>query len=499
MATLAPRNLGDVIPRAGAPDAPWLIEVAEDGKELSVSFAELQAAADAIAGALTARGLRRGSAIGILAQNSARYLMAYYGIMRAGFVAVPINFKAGNDTIAHIVGDAGIQLVLTDAERRSLVPDAVPLLAIDDDATWGALVTAPPIAPVAMKDEELALILYTSGSSGRPKGVPLTHGGYLWATDVLSRSGPPMRGKRALVAAPYYHMNGLLHSMLIGMAGGTVVLLTRFSAVPYLEAIARHRCGIITSVPTMLALIARETATLARLDLSSVELVVTGSAPSTETLIDRMAEIFPNGKVVNGWGTTESSPVAFGPHPQGLPRPKMSIGYPMAEAEWRLVGGPDADQGVLQVRNRALMPGYLNLPAETAARLKEGWYDTGDIFRRDENGFFYFVSRADDMFTCGAENIYPSEVERMLERHPAVAQAAVVPVSDPIKHALPAAFIVLKRGAVASADDIKEFALRNGPAYRHPRFVEFVEELPLAGTNKVDRKALVARAATFQR
>jgi acyl-CoA synthetase (AMP-forming)/AMP-acid ligase II len=274
-----------------------------------------------------------------------------------------------------------------------------------------------------------------------------------------------------------------------------VVLLMRFSGRAYLEAAASQHCEVLTSVPTMLALAAKETETIARLDLSHVESVFTGSAPSTDALFDRVAAMFPNARVMNGYGTTETGPLVFGAHPEGKPRPKLSLGHPVPQIEWKLVGGPDQNQGVLWLRTRLLMPGYLNLPAATAQRVEDGWYNTSDVMRRDADGFFYFVGRDDDMFVCGGENIYPNEVEKLLERHPAVAQAAVVPLADEIKGQLPVAFVVPRPGAAPSVDEIKQFALAHAPAYQHPRFVAFVEQLPLAGTNKVDRRALIEEAA----
>jgi acyl-CoA synthetase (AMP-forming)/AMP-acid ligase II len=146
------------------------------------------------------------------------------------------------------------------------------------------------------------------------------------------------------------------------------------------------------------------------------------------------------------------------------------------------------------------MSGYLNREADTKKRLIDGWYDTGDVMRRDENGFVFFVGRADDMFQCGGENVYPGEVEKLLGRHPDVAQACVVPVPDEIKYQLPVAFVVAKPGTSPTEEGLRRFALDNGPAYAHPRAVWFVDELPLAGTNKIDRKTLVDRAvATYAR
>lgn len=486
-------NLGEMVPRRLPGEVTWLTEIAHDDSERSITFAQMQAQADAVARGLLARKLARGERVALVAGNSARYLIALLGILRAGLVAVPVNPKLPPATIDHIHRDAQIRLTLADGATLSSLGGR-PSLRIDNDVAWENLLDAGPFDSPAMRPEEFALILYTSGSSGRPKGVPLTHGGYTWAADLLVEAGPPMAGKRVLVAAPLYHMNGLLMSLLTSRGGGSVVLLQRFGAAQYLQAAARHRCQVVTSVPTMLALVARETALIDALDLGSVETVVTGSAPSTEALFECMAKVFPNARVTNSYGTTESSPVCFGHHPRGLPRPPLSIGYPVPQAQVKLVGGPTADEGVLWLRSRAVMPGYLNLSEATASRMYDGWYDTGDVMRRDAEGFFYFVGRSDDMFVCGGENIYPGEVEKLLEAHPAVAQAVVVPVPDEIKGQLPAAFIVRRAGAEASADEIKAYALARAPAYQHPRFVEFVAEMPLAGPGKIDRRQLLERA-----
>jgi uncharacterized protein (TIGR00369 family) len=183
----------------------------------------------------------------------------------------------------------------------------------------------------------------------------------------------------------------------------------------------------------------------------------------------------------------------------GRPRPPLSLGYPLADISCKLVDGPSDDDGILALRTRALLSGYLNLPAATASRMRDGWYLTGDVMRRDANGFYFFVGRADDMFVCGGENIYPGEIEKMLERHSAVAQVIVVAAPHEIKGQIPIAFVVPRPGTTPTAAEVKEYAIANGPAYAHPRFVEFVERLPVAGTEKIDRTALTAEAARIVR
>jgi acyl-coenzyme A synthetase/AMP-(fatty) acid ligase len=272
--------------------------------------------------------------------------------------------------------------------------------------------------------------------------------------------------------------------------------MTGFTGRGYIRAIDRQRVDMVTSVPTMLALVMRETDELAKADLSCVTTAVTGSAPSTPEFFEQMHRLFPNAETANSWGTTESGPLGFGPHPDGIAKPMGSLGYPRKGIEVKFVGGAEtgATEGVLHIRTPALMTGYLNREADTRKRLIDGWYDTGDVMRRDENGFVSFVGRADDMFQCGGENVYPGEVEKLLGRHPDVAQACVVPVPDEIKYQLPVAFVVPRPGTQPTEDALRRFALDNGPAYAHPRAVWFVDELPLAGTNKIDRKTLVDRA-----
>jgi acyl-CoA synthetase (AMP-forming)/AMP-acid ligase II len=183
----------------------------------------------------------------------------------------------------------------------------------------------------------------------------------------------------------------------------------------------------------------------------------------------------------------------FGPHPDGRHQPDLALGWPRPQVEVRLVGpdGRDVDLGLLWIRTPANMTGYLNLPDKTREVLtSDGWYISGDIARRDDTGAYYFVGRADDMFVCGGENIYPGDVEGLLERHPDILQACVVPIPDEIKHEKPFAFVVARPGRQLSEDDVKRYALAHGPAFQHPRHVVFLPELPLASTGKVDRVAL---------
>ena len=490
------RNLGDVVAGAPAPSSIALIDLRDPAAPCEWSYDALDRAASAVARGLVAHGARRGDRIAILAANRAEYLTTFLGTMRAGMVSVPINLKLPAAAIEHIVRDADVSLVFVDAERRAAAPKGPAI--VEFGAEFDAFVRPSDFASVEPEPGEIAMILYTSGSSGLPKGVPLTHAGALWTAEQRLRTGPDLSDERLLVAAPLYHMNALWITCVVAFPGrASVVMLPRFTARAFIEAIGRHRCTWLTGVPTMLALVVQEAAALAATDGSSVRRVTIGSAPLTQALIDRIKTAFPGVPVTNGWGTTESGPVAFGPHPRGVPRPELSLGHPVEGVDVRLVAGDDldADEGVLHVRTPVVMPGYLNLPKKTAEVItSDGYYITGDVMRRDADGFYYFVGRADDMFVCGGENIYPGEVEKMLERHPAIQQACVVAVPDEIKGAKPVAFVVRTSADDLSAEAVKQWALTNAPAYQHPRHVEFVTELPLAGTAKIDRRALTERA-----
>jgi len=266
--------------------------------------------------------------------------------------------------------------------------------------------------------------------------------------------------------------------------------MPQFSARDYIAAIEKYRCTWLTAVPPMMAMMLRESALLERTDLSAVRFVRMGSAPVSHSLMERLRAVFPAASILNAYGTTEAGPVVFGPHPAGLAQPELALGYPHPGVELRLA------DGVLQMRCPALMTRYHKQPEATrAAFTADGYYVTGDLFGRDENGFYSFAGRVDDMFVSGGENIYPSEVEKMLESHPAVEQACVIAVADEIKGTKPVAFVVAKRGAAPSEAELKQYSLAHAPAYQHPRRVWLLPELPLAGTNKVDRKALARIAA----
>ena len=488
-------NLGDLLDPSRPSDAIAVIDCLDWERPREYSYGEIDRLATACARGLLTRGLERGDAAAILAGNRAEFLIAYLGTMRAGLVSVPVNHKFPRETIEFVMRDSSVKLVFVDGERRAQVPPG--LSAVDFDSEGGdgfrALLDPGDLTPVRPAPRETAMVLYTSGSTGRPKGVPLSHDGQLWAVRSRVLAAKDLDAQRFIVAAPLFHMNALGTSKVALAGHATVVLLPQFDARRYIEAIGRFGVTFLTSVPTMLALIVRETDTLARTDLSSVRAVRMGSAPTTQQLIDAVKRAFPGTAVSYIYGTTEAGPVMFGAHPAGRAQADLALGWPRPQVEVRLVGpdGRGAEEGMLWIRTPAIMTGYLNLPDKTKEVLtSDGWYISGDILRRDADGAYYFVGRADDMFVCGGENIYPGEVEALLERHPDIMQACVVPIPDEIKYEKPFAFVVTRNGRLLTEDAVKQYALANAPAFQHPRHVVFMPELPLASTGKVDRVAL---------
>ena len=486
------KNLGDLIRRDRDMSKVAIVDLGGEETPCEYCYAELDAMTMAIARALAKRGLQRGDRVAILSPNRTEYIATYFAIMRAGLVAVPVNYRFPRKTIHFIIADSGAKIVFCDKAHREDVPLDIPAVVFGAEGaeSFDSFVDPGVFETVKPEPDEPAMFLYTSGSTGTPKGVVLSHQSHTWV--VETRLAPGLERHRYLIAAPLYHMNALALAKLAVAAHATIVLLPRFDARAYIDAIGRYRPTWLTAVPPMIAMMLREADLLAKTDLSSVEFIRMGSAPVSASLMEATHRALPKAAVTNAYGTTEAGMIVFGPHPKGLAQPEASVGYPSSKIELRLVdgGNRNAEQGVLEMKSPATMNGYHNRPDVPPPITKDGFYITGDVFRRDGDGFYYFVGRTDDMFVSGGENIYPADVERMLEKHPDVAQAAVVPVDDDIKGTKPVAFVIPETGRQPTEDDIKQFALKNAAAYQHPRSVWFVDELPLASTNKVDRGEL---------
>ncbi len=489
-------NLGCIFSDHLGQNRKALIDLAE-GQERTLTFDELDHLANGVARGLRKHNLKPGDRVGVLALNRLEYLAVFFGAMRSGLVPAPINIKLSPDMISYILEDAGCKLIFAEAEFAHLTPKTIPIVhfgkEFDDFVDFGRF---DPFKPAA---DTVALQPYTSGSTGKPKGVLLSHSGQMWGPTTANWAKPE---STFLVAAPLYHKNALMVTKTAFAKGARIVLMPRFDAKTYIQAIEDYRPETISGVPAMISMLMLEKSALKDTDLTSVREVSMGSALAAPLLIRQVQETFNNPKITIQYGVTEGGPRMFGDHPDSIPRPIGSCGYPLSGGETKLVenpknpidpGGPLT--GELWVRNPGVMLGYHNLAEATAAKLPgDGWFRTGDILRRDSDGFYWFVSRMDDMFNCGGENVYPAEVEAILEKHPAVAQSAVVSVPHKVKGEAPVAFVVLASENAASEDDLRRFALENGPAYAHPRMVFFIDALPLASTNKIDRKSLESKA-----
>jgi long-chain acyl-CoA synthetase len=474
------------------------------GVERPVTYAQLDERADRVAGLLCTLGVGPGERVGMIVGNRVEFLEIFFGAMRAGAIPVAINTRLARDTLKFILEDAECRVVFVEAAAHAdaiAVAQAAPLahrVALENPPPgWLDYASARDASPRLEEPPELApdaqaFQPYTSGSTGLPKGAIMTHAGMLWYVAYNQRYWPTQPTDRGLIALPLFHKNamrGTVKPMLY--AGGSFVLMPSYEPRAYLDALAKHRCTYSRGVAAVFTMFLQHRASLASLDLSALKGLTIGSAVVTHELMDEVERAIPGVKVSESYGLTEGgSP--FREPLDGRPVPRGSPGVLAPEYQIRLVG-PDGndheDEGELWLKSPYNCLGYHKRPDVTREKLVDGWLRTGDVVRRDADGFFYFKTRVDDMFSCGGENIYPKEVEDLLFRHPAVANAVVAPVPHAVKGYVPAAIVVLKRGAAATAAEIKDYCLEHGPKYAHPRFVEIIgeNEMPLNGAGKIDR------------
>ena len=511
--TLRDTNLGYFFSRSVArfPDKVAVIDL-YGGRERLITYAELDERADRVAGLLVRLGVGAGERVGMIVGNRVEFLEIFFGAMRAGAIPVAINTRLARDTLKFILEDAECKLVFVEpavhvdaiavaqaaplAHRIALESPPPGWLSYAEERDGSARLAAPPELP----PEAQAFQPYTSGSTGVPKGAIRTHAGMLWCVDYNQRYWPSQPEDRGLIALPLFHKNAMRGTVKpILYAGGSFVLMPGYEPRAYLDALAKYRCTYSRGVAAVFTMFLQHRDALAAVDLSALRELTIGSAVVTHELMDEVERAIPGVKVGESYGLTEGgSP--FRKPLDGRPVPRGSPGVLAPEIQVRLVGaeGKDAnDEGELWLKSPYNCLGYHKRPDVTRDKLVDGWLRTGDVFRRDADGFYYFKTRVDDMFSCGGENIYPKEVEDLLFRHPAVANAVVAPVSHAVKGWVPAAIVVLKRGNDASADDIKAWCLVNGPKYAHPRFVQIVDEkdMPLNGAGKIDRNIARNRLA----
>jgi long-chain acyl-CoA synthetase len=329
----------------------------------------------------------------------------------------------------------------------------------------------------------------------------MTHHGMLWYVAYNQRYWPCAQSDRGLVALPLFHKNalrGTVKPMLY--AGGSFVLMPAYEPRAYLDALAKYRCTYSRGVAAVFTMFLQHRDYLRTLDLSALRGMTIGSAVVTPELLDAVERALPHVKVSESYGLTEGGSPLRAPI-DGRPVPRGSPGVPAPDIELRLIDaqGCDAEEGELLIRCPYVCLGYYNEPEITRAKLTDGWLHTGDIFCKDKDGFFYFRSRVDDMFSCGGENVYPKEVENLLFAHPDVVNAVVAPVPHPVKGSVPAAMVIACEGSTVTAELLKAYCLDKGPAYSHPRFIDIVAALPLNGAGKIDRNMVQAKLGAAYR
>jgi long-chain acyl-CoA synthetase len=484
--TAAPRNVGTIADDVDR-DNIAVIDLVE-AQPFSRTYGELTDRARAAARGLVKAGIGPGQRVGLLSLNRSDYVVALLGTVLVGAIAVPLNVKLPFETLRAIIQVGEIDFIFFEPAFREFVADGAA--AVEFGSEFESFLDPGPFDAAPVSADTVSMQPYTSGSTGLPKGVLLTHGGQAWAAEILVEHRRLRPHHRGILAAPFYHKNALVAVKTALRSGGSMVIMPRFDAAAYAETIERWGVNMLTGVPTMMRLLLDSPA-LPDLDARrKVEVVSMGSAPASDRLLADLKTAFPNAALQLNYGTTEGGPIMHGwYHPDGKERPAHSIGYPIAGCDWKLAGDKP-DEGELLVRNPGVARGYHKRPDATAERFVDGWYHTGDILRRDDDGWFYFVARSDDMINSGGENVFPQEVEAVLERHPAVRAATVIGVDHAIKGQVPVAFVILEEGMSADEDELRQFALANAPAYAHPRRVTFVSQFPLTGTNKIDKAAL---------
>jgi long-chain acyl-CoA synthetase len=465
-----------------------------------ISYAELAGWAGRASRLLRDRGVAPGDRVAVMLPNIPQFATSFYGALMAGAALVPLNMLLKRREISFQLRDSGARLALIWegageeglAAAREAGTECVLVRPGDFERTLAAL--EPDVTASERDGNDTAVILYTSGTTGTPKGAELTHhnlsGNVVAVLDMLD-IGPE---DVIFGALPLFHAFGQtcgLHTSIA--AGSCLALMPRFEAEPALELIERDRVTIFEGVPTMYATLLNHPGER-RYDLSTLRLCVSGGAALPLEVLRGFERAF-DCIILEGYGLSETSPVASFNRPD-RPRKPGSIGTPVKDVEMRVVDDageevPVGEVGEIAVRGHNVMKGYWHLPRETAEVLgEEGWLRTGDLARRDADGYFFIVDRKKDMIIRGGFNVYPREVEEVLYEHPAVQECAVVGVPHPQLGEEVGAAIVLKPGTSAAATELSEFVKGRLAAYKYPRAVWFVDSLPKGSTGKILKREI---------
>jgi long-chain acyl-CoA synthetase len=490
-------NLAELL-TDGAARSPESAAVRLD--DLELTYGRLGEAAARVAGLLHAKGVRPGDRVGLMLPNVPYFATIYYGILRAGGVVVPMNVLLKEREVAYYLGDADARLLFAwhgfaDAAHAGSDQAHTDCLLVEPGDFEALLGRSEPVPETAERDgRDTAVILYTSGTTGSPKGAELTH-------DNLRRNaeiGIELFGLDAdtvtLGALPLFHSFGQTCGLNATVrAGSCLTLIPRFDAGRALEIIDRDRVTVFEGVPTMYAALLahpeRE-----RFDTSTLRVCVSGGAAMPIEVMRNFEEAF-GCKILEGYGLSETSPIASFNHPDRERKPG-SIGTPVEGVEMRVVGEdggelPQGEVGEIVIRGHNVMKGYWKRPEATREAIGTGgWFRTGDLARVDADGYFFIVDRKKDMIIRGGYNVYPREIEEVLYEHPAVREAAVVAIPHAELGEEVAAAVALAPGAAVGERELREHVKDRLAAYKYPRRVWIVDELPKGPTGKILKREI---------
>ncbi|MBT2539007.1 long-chain fatty acid--CoA ligase [Arthrobacter sp. ISL-69] len=467
--------------------------------DVVLSYAQLEDATRKVAGLLAERGVQPGDRVAVMLPNVPQFAVLYYGILRMGGVVVPMNPLLKDREIAYYLGNSGAKLIFTAegcrAEAEAGAKQADAEVVVVQAAGFAALLAA--VTPVQGVTEragtETAVILYTSGTTGQPKGAELTHANLARNAEVCVDELFGLTAEDMVFGGlPLFHVFGQTCGLnAVIAAGATLTLLPRFDAAKALEILVRDRATIFEAVPTMYMALLNHPG-LAEHDLSALRICVSGGSAMPIEVMTAFEQA-TGATVLEGYGLSETSPAASFNLPSH--RRAGSIGTPISGVEFRLVDEQGADVGPgeigeIAVLGHNVMRGYWGKPEETAKAVRDGWFHTGDLARRDDDGFYFIVDRKKDMIIRGGYNVYPREIEEVLYGHPAVAEAAVIGVPHAELGEEIAAAVTLKPGAVATPDELREHAKSNVAAYKYPRLVHVLESLPKTATGKILKREI---------